>query len=778
MFITVLLLLAVTALPGYALTRVLDGSADALRKAMLTPALGLLIVFGFSGALMYTGLWTWNLMAAGLLLLNTASLAHIQRRTSEKRTLTPWQALEAAMHGEVTSSEDTKLSEEVTAQRWFQSHRKPLPFMVALIAVLSCLTLPFLQTLPFGVDWIGFSMLSGQIHATGTMALPGTNEGFWTYPPAFPSLAAWLQGALGLSSGEAVFQLGHYSLFALLLGIGGAMDRHGAGAHGILAMAFGAGLFAKTFDSGYPTVASQLGLVVGLLVLLRPSGTRGKHHTRGFILAFFCVALIHPTGAIYLGMLMAAHLFIGLRLDEKYGANMQKILISSATLLTGAAAIALLILAPRMLDAAVFAEYGWQGGRPMITYNLVLLAGGLIAAWRLRKSVEGMLLTSWFAGLWLLSGIHLIEGLEQIPILSLLSYVLYSMGLHAFHIPLAALLALLWSDTTNLTAVDQKRGFMGVGWDPHFHKHVATTLLTGVILGVLIGNVLLVQVSEHDELRPVAQGDLKLLPDIKALPDGSVIFSENAQWGYILDAPAHVKFTSLPTLGLVQMESSIQPQATSAVFGDDAEAIQNLNITHAVSSPIGTAGWYLGHSTFWTKLVEYDGSALWAFDSTGQSHSVEFTGFEEDTCAEGCTMRVEPWNEHRFRDPFNLGDHRPFIEHSNGSVLGFSTDSWSQQNGTLCMVYEAIGDVGPFSISVSDAQDPMFSSSGAKAGWHSDCIGFYSLEGHTDEIHIDWVGSDASSQRWINPIGFSGRGDALYDRVGLRFHWLELRPLA
>lgn len=94
------------------------------------------------------------------------------------------------------------------------------------------------------------------------------------------------------------------------------------------------------------------------------------------------------------------------------------------------------------------------------------------------------------------------------------------------------------------------------------------------------------------------------------------------------------------------------------------------------------------------------------------------------------------------------------------------------------MVYEAIGDVGPFSISVSDAQDPMFSSSGAKAGWHSDCIGSYSLEGHTDEIHIDWVGSDASSQRWINPIGFSGRGDALYDRVGLRFHWLELRPLA
>ena len=74
----------------------------------------------------------------------------------------------------------------------------------------------------------------------------------------------------------------------------------------------GFGLFAKAYDSGYPTVASQLGLVIGLLVLLRPSSTRGSHHTRGFIVAVICVALIHPTGAIYLGMLMAAHIFIGI----------------------------------------------------------------------------------------------------------------------------------------------------------------------------------------------------------------------------------------------------------------------------------------------------------------------------------------------------------------------------------------------------------------------------------------------------------------------------------
>ena len=714
-----MLLLAVTVVPGYALCKVLDGSADRLRKALLSPALGLLLAYGIAGALVYTNLWTWGLMSACLLLLNAYAVLRLQRRADETKSLTPWQALEAAMHGEITSTEESVLSEEVTAQRWFQSHRKPWIVALGGFVAFSCLSLPFMQTLPFGVDWIGFSMLSGQIHATGTMMLPGTNEGFWTYPPAFPSLAAWLQGALGLTSGQAVFHLGHYSLFALVLGIGGAMDRHGAGAHGMLAMALGAGLFAKTFDSGYPTVASQLGLVVGLLVLLRPTSTRGKHHTRGFVLAFLCVAFIHPTGAIYLGMLMAAHLVIGFRLDEKHGANVQKLLMVSAGLLTAAAAIALLVLAPRMLDAAVFAEYGWQGGRPLATYNLILLVGGLLAAWRLRGSVEGMLLATWFGGLWLLSGIHLIEGLEQIPILSLLSYVLYSMGLHAFHVPLAALFALLWSDTTNLTSVTKQKGFMGVGWDPHLHRHIVTGLLVSVMVGIIIGNLLLVQVSQHDELRPMSNGDFELMADVENLPSGSIVFSENAQWGYVLDAPSHVQFTSLPTLGLVQLETTIQAEATSAVFGDLPLAIKALNITHAVSSPLGTAGWFLGASAYWSIVAEHSGSVLWVFDSTGSSDPYEYASANERSCVNGCTMRDDPWRDHRFRDPLDLGDQRPFIEEGRTSTLNYALTSDLQQNRTVCVVYEAVGNLGGFSITINAQQTTSADILHARAGWHS-----------------------------------------------------------
>ena len=107
-------------------------------------------------------------------------------------------------------------------------------------------------------------------------------------------------------------------------------------------MALGAGLFAKVYDSGYPTVASQLGLVVGLLVLLRPSSSRGAHHTRGFIIAVSCVSLIHPTGAIYLGLLMIAHVVIGLSLRAEYSENFQRLLLACSILITIAAAISVI----------------------------------------------------------------------------------------------------------------------------------------------------------------------------------------------------------------------------------------------------------------------------------------------------------------------------------------------------------------------------------------------------------------------------------------------------
>ena len=770
MFVATIVLLAISIIPGYALCKVLDGTADKWRKAMLSPALGLLLIYGACGLVVLSGLSTWGLTSAVILLINTLAIAHIKRRINEESGLTQWQKLEAAMHGMILESEDQDITEEVATQQWFQSNRYRFGIIVGAVLCLGVLLLPLFQKLPFGVDWIGFAVLAGQIAENGNMILNGVNEGSWTYPPAFPALAGWLASSLGISSGKAVFLLGHYTLAILIIGAAGAMDHHGAGGQFFVTMALGFGLFAKAYDSGYPTVASQLGLVVGLLVLLRPSSSRGSHHTRGFIIAVSCVALIHPTGAIYLGTMMIAHIIIGLSLRAEYSENLQKLLLACSILITIAAAISVVFLAPRMLDAAVFAEYGWQGGKPLLTYNALLLIFSLLAGWKLRKTVEGRLLISWIAMLWLLTAIHLIEGLQDIPVLSLLSYTLYSMGLHAFHIPLAALGALWLSPSTRLNSLDSKRGLLSINWDPTTNEKFAKVLTAVVLVAIIIANVITIQISQHDELRPITNGDLEIREAIENLPENSIIYTENNHWGYVYDLPNGLETTSIPSLGLLKIDETIHPLATSAIKYDNITKIKQLGIDYAISSPIGTIGWILAESRYWTIIEDFDGSRLWQFNQAGNSQQSTLAPVNESSCSENCEMRLDPWRENRY---LYLGemkqDYRAFIEEGENAVVDFDLSRTVFVNSNSCLFFESIGNIDDFTIKVGSQQSTITQTD---SGWQSHC---FSLNETLNQLTMEFSWHDsASSSTWVNPSGFSGRGDRIIDTTGIRLHWLEI----
>ncbi|MCH2648612.1 MAG: hypothetical protein MKZ57_02220 [Candidatus Poseidoniaceae archaeon] len=770
MFVATIVLLAISIIPGYALCKVLDGTADKWRKAMLSPALGLLLIYGACGLVVLSGLSTWGLTSAVILLINTLAIAHIKRRINEERGLTQWQKLEAAMNGMILESEDQDITEEVATQQWFQSNRYMFGIIVGAVLCLGVLLLPLFQKLPFGVDWIGFAVLAGQIAENGNMILNGVNEGSWTYPPAFPALAGWLASSLGISSGKAVFLLGHYTLAVLIIGAAGAMDHHGAGGQFFVTMALGFGLFAKAYDSGYPTVASQLGLVVGLLVLLRPSSSRGSHHTRGFIIAVSCVALIHPTGAIYLGTMMIAHIIIGLSLRAEYSENLQKLLLACSILITIAAAISVVFLAPRMLDAAVFAEYGWQGGKPLLTYNALLLIFSLLAGWKLRKTVEGRLLISWIAMLWLLTAIHLIEGLQDIPVLSLLSYTLYSMGLHAFHIPLAALGALWLSPSTGLNSLDSKRGLLSINWDPTTNEKFAKVLTAVVLVAIIIANVITIQISQHDELRPITNGDLEIREAIENLPENSIIYTENNHWGYVYDLPNGIETTSIPSLGLLKIDETIHPLATSAIKYDNITKIKQLGIDYAISSPIGTIGWILAESRYWTIIEDFDGSRLWQFNQAGNSQQSTLAPVNESSCSENCEMRLDPWRENRY---LYLGemkqDYRAFIEEGENAVVDFDLSRTVFVNSNSCLFFESIGNIDDFTIKVGSQQSTITQTD---SGWHTHC---FNLNETMTQLTMEFSWHDsASSSTWVNPSGFSGRGDRIIDTTGIRLHWLEI----
>jgi hypothetical protein len=266
---------------------------------------------------------------------------------------------------------------------------------------------------------------------------------------------------------------------------------------------------------------------------------------------------------------MFCHVLHGIQLDdEDHQELMRKFAILASGFITIGFAIALLVIAPRLFDEAVFSEYGWQGGKPMLVYNGFLLIVASFAGWSLRNTLEGRIAITWFASLWLLSMIHLVEGLQHIPILSLFSYTLYSMALHAFHVPLAVVVVLWWSPTTQLVELPERPR-------PVFKSMPAplsASLMGILLLGTIFAQSVAFELSEHDELISVTPGDLMIRDELKDLEKGA-IYTENMHWGYIWNAPTQLDPTSIPTLGLVHLVSSEQSNATRAIFTDNTKAL-------------------------------------------------------------------------------------------------------------------------------------------------------------------------------------------------------------
>lgn len=752
--------LAPSILPGWALSSVLDGSSDRFRKILLAPALGLLLLYGLSGTLVLLNVWSPFSLAVVVLAANIVAYRLIHQRHEVIAKRTRWQLLEAAMHGEISEETDApSLSKEAGVQLEFQRNRSTPLMALSMVVATTALLSPMIQRLPFGVDWIGFAMLTQQLVLEGNLALPGTNEGFWTYPPAFPSVAAWVATLTGHDAGTAVFHLGHYTLFVLMMGLMGSLDRHGAGAYAMFAMGLGLGLFAKTFDSGFPSVASQLGLVVGILVLFRHAEQRQKHHTIGLCIALYSVSLVHPTGAIYLALLLLSHVMHGMAMDnEEHRELVRRLAYIASAFITLGFTVALLVIAPRLFDEAVFSEYGWQGGKPLLVYNGALVLLGCVAAFPLRKTLEGRIAITWFALLWLLSVVHLVEGLRYIPVLSLLSYTLYSMALHAFHVPLAVLVALWWSPHTNLT--------------PHLETSPKPTpmpqaLSLGLVVTVLLGTVMAqsvaISLSQHEELMAVSPGDLELRSALEDI-DGAV-YTENMHWGYIWDAPANVQTTSIPTLGLVHITTSEHANATQAMFLDNASYFEKHNMLHALTSPLGTMQWTLAMSPYWDVSLQTDGATLWRLKPDGDAKTLLLSGIDEEDCS-ACDVRLDPWRDHKFRDPLQLGEDRPFLPEGTEGELRVEAP---EDATTMCLVYEVIGQTEGLYLQSSTGLDRPFHGLRSDAGYHQACFAVDNASQLTT-LNLEWDRSEPT--RWLNPLGLSGRDTVLLDKTGVKLQWL------
>jgi len=795
------LLIGFGMIPGLALIRILDPGADRLRQMMLLPAASLLILYGLAGWLVVIlGKHSLGVLILSISVINILSATlGWQRESVRVRRLSAWERLEEIETLSEAEAGTVKLEQDVIAERkhtaLIETGRPEwLPWALGISAMI-CLTPLLILERPMGVDWLGFATLSHRLAETGSLMLPEPNVGRWTYPPAFPALAAFLEQVTGMSPSDSVHLLGQLSLLAVLWGVAGAADRWGASATTLLALCLAPALFAKAFDSGYPTVASQLGLVLGLLVLVKPPRERSKRMDFLFAFGVAFVGVIHPTGSMYLGTLLVAWLVSHRWSAQRENTHSGRLAIISAVVLGVAGITVLGIFSPRMLDTPVWAEYGWQGGLPLLMFNgpiLLGLAGWTL--WRFNASFEVWLLSMWIAMQWMLTWVHLMDGMIGISVLTLTSYMLYSMALHAFHIPLAVLAGIGLAKIPRLTPrlrerrLEESEAEIADGGEmslieleipPASDRRPVQAMIAIAMTFIFIAHIVLIEISSHPEFEAQTEGDRALIQAIEELPSGSILYTETAHWGILYDVDSELGLTSFPSLGLLTVEERVQWDAERAILRDDVDDILALGITHAATSPRGQMGHVLSESDHWSIMSEEDGSRLWKFESvpTDASSKTSVTVFPNETqCGELCEWRSDPW---AYADSSHIGirpNHTTFL---SGGSLNFEAIEVPREHRdtdlriTLQMTIPGDIDV---SMTVCDLGTTNCTSTNSTpaAGvrtlsvlHHSDYMGEI-------EVHIT---ATVESERWIDPAGFSGRGDRIVDSNGLWIHWLEVRNL-
>ena len=793
------LLLGLGLIPGLALIRILDPGADRLRQIMLLPAASLLILFGLAGWLVVIrGVHSVGHLVLLILLVNgLAATVGWQRESVRVRRLSAWERLEEIAEAAEAEAGTVVLEEDVAAEKKHAAliaTGRPawLPYALAISALI-CLTPLLILERPMGVDWLGFATLSHRLAETGALTLPAPNVGRWTYPPAFPALSAFLEQATGLPPADAVHLLGQLSLLAVLWGVAGAADRWGASGTTLIALCLAPALFAKAFDSGYPTVASQLGLVLGLLVLVKPPRERRKRMDLLFAFGVAFVGVIHPTGSLYLGTLLLAWMGAHRFSHQRESAHAGRLAIVSAVVVGGSAFIVMGMFAPRMLDTPVWAEYGWQGGLSLLAFNgpiLLGLAGW--ALWRFNASFEVWLLGLWLGLQWALTGVHLLDGMVGISVLSLASYMLYSMALHAFHVPLAVLAGIVLAKVPRLTPRLRERGLdqadeieaeegglerVELEVPGAFERRPLQAMMSLAVLFILLSHIVLLELAQHPELEVQTAGDRALREAISTLPEDAVVYAETAHWGILYDVDPTLGQTNFPSLGLLTVEERVQWKAERAILRDDVTTIVALGITHAVSSPRGHIGHVLAESLHWAVLADEDGSRLWRFDATPTPASMATSQHlfpTEADCAERCEWRLDPWAATDLHNLGIRGDHVPVLADTGRIVLG-PTALLRGHRDTTVSVNLMLTVTAPATLHISLCGLGCTSwDQTVDTGTHQVSHLYHTnVEG---EIEVQLAVSLAGDT-WIDPAGLSGRSDRIFDSSGLWVHWVEVRDL-
>lgn len=696
--------------------------------------IGLFFLFVLTGALQILGFFSPTFLVFLVLVLNVISVLLFRQLDQDIGSIL----------GEVYSTHFSEKSTRVFSYT----------FLVLSFLLLSPV---FVLDIPYGVDWIGFSNILVSLNQSGTMSFTEPNSGAWIYPPGFISAAGLLSIFPNIHEFQALMILGFYSLFAIVLGVFAVGEKYNAGIFCGLMMFLGVGLFAKSFDSGWPTIASQIPVLVGLLILQESDFSVEIGNRVKLLLTILGALIIHPTGAISLLIIIFVVLFIQTNKVRQRENRVAFIIIILLIIVVSS------MLSSNLTNLEQFSEYGWQGGMVMVKYNAPLCLIAIYFMLSHRDNSRVMILSKWIVVTWIFSFLHLLPVLEELPAFKLLGYLCYSMGLHMFHIPFSLVSGIgLMLSLQTLESKEESNNHIN-----YFNSKQAISLLLVCCLLVPIGMLALIQTEENKHHFATTSSTLELIDQINSMEIDSVVYTENTHWGYLQIEELNFQTTSIPRLGLMIEDNYVQSKATRAILSNDFQTLEELGIEYAITSPMGSLHYSLIESGSWKIVLDIDGSRLWKLDANTSSINIQAFALGELNCGDlDCPQVKDLWRDYRYNDQLLLGDNR--VKISQEATIRIPVD-FVNQSGNACLLYEVRGNVDEFNLRFSSNNKSMDTNFDKSPGWHLDCAENI-LSG---SIELEFDVQISNEVGFVNPSGFSGRGDFLLEKPGIVLHHFE-----
>ena len=733
-WLALLALILSTVLPGFVMSSYLLKFSNSSIRIASSPMIGLLCLFLLAGAVQILGFYSPTFLVVLVLVMNLISVLLFKQLKQDVGSIL----------GEVYS---TYFSDK--PNRVF-SHL----FLILTVLLLSPV---FVLDIPYGVDWIGFSNILVALNQSGTMNFAEPNSGAWIYPPGFISAAGLLSIFPDIHEFQALMILGFYSLFGIVLGVFAVGEKYNAGIFCGLMMFLGVGLFAKSFDSGWPTIASQIPVLVGLLILQESDFAVETSNRVKLLFTILGALIIHPTGAISLLILIFVVLFIQ---TNKVSKSENKVAFIGLIFLFFVVSS---LLSSELSNLEQFSEYGWQGGMVLIKFNAPLC---LIAIYFMIKHQGNPTLnifSKWVIVTWIFSFLHLIPILEELPAFKLLGYLCYSMGLHMFHIPFSLVsgIGLMLGLQSNQEKEESKNHFN------HFNSKQAISLLFVCCFLLPIGMYALIQTEENKHHFAVTSSTLDLIDQVSSMEIDSVVYTENSHWGYLQIEELNFQTTSIPRLGLMVEENYVQSEATRAILSNDFQTLEVLGIEYAITSPMGSLHYSLIESGKWDVVIDIDGSRLWKLNANTSNLNIQAFALNELNCAENdCSQVKDLWRDYRYNDQLQLGDNRVKLSHE--ATIRVPVD-FVAESGKACLLYEVRGNVDEFNLTFSSNNKSTDTNFDTSPGWHLDCAENIS----SGSIEIEFDVQISNDIGFVNPSGFSGRGEFLLEKPGIVLQHFE-----